>query len=208
MKKLVKIFIAMVIMSNLLVGCTSIKFTEANSVKTYEYDEVKDILIRFHVLANSDSDEDQKLKLKVRDAIIEYLTPILKESKSLDESREILNREDKKVKEIANKIIKENGYNYKVESTFDRENFPDKTYGNIMLPQGNYEAYRILIGEAEGQNWWCVMFPPLCFVDVTKGKIAYEKTEKELGDYIEKANEDNNLVYKSKIWEVIKDIFS
>lgn len=208
MKKLIKLGLCICIIGNLLAGCTSIKITNEEELKTYNYDEVKDILIRFHVLANSDSKEDQELKLKVRDGIIEYLTPILKDSTSLEESREILNREDKKVKQIANKIIKENGYSYKVESDFGKENFPDKTYGNIMLPQGEYEAYRILIGEAEGQNWWCVMFPPLCFIDVTKGKVAYEKTEKEMDDYIEKAKEEGRIVYKSKIWEVIKEIFS
>ncbi|MGL4774443.1 MAG: stage II sporulation protein R [Clostridium sp.] len=207
MKKIVKVILLLCMVSNLFIGCTSIE-EKGNDLVTYKYEEVKDILIRFHVIANSDSKEDQELKLKVRDEIINYLTPLLKDSKSIDNSREIIKKEDEKLKKIAEKVIKKNGYNYSVKSTLGKENFPNKTYGNIELPQGEYEAYRIIIGEGKGQNWWCVMFPPLCFVDVTKGKVAYEETEKEMNSYVEEANNGEEIVYKSKIWEVIKEIFS
>ncbi|MEG2412546.1 MAG: stage II sporulation protein R [Clostridium sp.] len=143
-------------------------------------EEISNKLIRFHVIANSDNEEDQSLKLKVRDKVLEYVQPLLKDSKDIEQSREILREENGKILAIANKVIENNGYNYTVDSTLTKEYFPIKTYGNITLPQGEYEAYRIIIGTGEGQNWWCVMFPPICFVDITKGDIAYEETEEEM----------------------------
>lgn len=137
-------------------------------------------IIRFHVIANSDSKDDQALKLKVRDRVLEYMQPKLNKSKSIDESRRIIKENNEEIIAIATRVIKENGYNYSVSSTLSNENFPIKTYGNITLPQGKYEAYRIIIGKGEGQNWWCVMFPPVCFVDVTKGKVSYKQTEEQM----------------------------
>ena len=164
---------------------------------------LKDKLIRFHVIANSDSDEDQKLKLKVRDEVIKYISPILKKSKSVDESRGILRNETNNIIKIAEKCIKNNGYEYKVETTLGMTNFPVKNYGNITLPQGEYEAYRIVIGEGKGENWWCVMFPPLCFIDVTKGQVSLDETEKEMKRVLNEdemqAINNKNLDEKSKI---------
>lgn len=196
MKKLFYSFILIVI-SILFSGCTSSEVgkLKVDSEITYDYDSVQDEIIRFHVIANSDNDEDQELKLKVRDEVIKFLTPLLNKSSSIKESREILKENDKKVIEIAKKVIKENGYNYSVKSELSRENFPEKIYGNIVLPQGEYEAYRILIGKSSGQNWWCVMFPPLCFVDVTKGEVAYNETERQMDKVVENKNksmEKNN----------------
>ncbi|WP_066871751.1 stage II sporulation protein R [Clostridium mediterraneense] len=163
----------------LIIGAFS--FTNNKGVQADQMiNDISNKIIRFHVLANSDSDEDQELKFKVRDEVIKYMSPILDKSKSLDESREILKNNQDKVIEIAEKVIKEEGYNYSVRTELKRENFPVKTYGNITLPEGEYEAFRILIGEAKGQNWWCVMFPPLCFVDMTKGQISYDESKEKL----------------------------
>lgn len=163
----------------LIIGAFS--FTNNKGVQADQMvNDISNKIIRFHVLANSDSDEDQELKLKVRDEVIKYMSPILDKSKSLDESREILKNNQEKVIKIAEKVIKEEGYNYSVRTELKRENFPVKTYGNITLPEGEYEAFRILIGEAKGQNWWCVMFPPLCFVDMTKGQISYDESKEKL----------------------------
>ncbi len=163
----------------LIIGAFS--FTNNKGVQADQIvNDISNKIIRFHVLANSDSDEDQELKLKVRDEVIKYMSPILDKSKSLDESRAILKNNQDKVIEIAEKVIKEEGYNYSVQTELKRENFPVKTYGNITLPEGEYEAFRILIGEAKGQNWWCVMFPPLCFVDMTKGQISYDESKEKL----------------------------
>lgn len=195
--------------------------------KNPSIEEVSEKLIRFHVIANSDSEGDQAVKLKVRDSVLKYISPKLKDSKSLEESRKILRKEDEKVLDIAKETLEENGYNYDVESTLSQEYFPVKTYGNITLPQGEYEAYRILIGEGSGQNWWCVMFPPLCFVDVEKGNIAYKETEKEMKEVLNDAeyemvnnlkesnkkggkivdnSEENNVVIKSKVVEIVNDL--
>ena len=137
-------------------------------------------IIRFHVIANSDSKDDQALKLKVRDKVLEYMQPKLKKSKSIEESRKVIKQNNEEIIAIANRVIKENGYNYSVRTTLSNENFPIKTYGNITLPQGEYEAYRIIIGTGKGQNWWCVMFPPVCFVDITKGEVSYKQTEEQM----------------------------
>ena len=124
------------------------------------------------------------------------------------ESRKIIKDNDKKIKDIAYKVIKQNGYNYNVITTLSKENFPIKTYGNITLPQGKYEAYRVIIGEGEGHNWWCVMFPPLCFVDVTKGEVANEETEENMKKVLNSAeyNSINNAQFKFKVVETVKNI--
>ena len=178
----------------------------------YRYGEVKDIdkvskgykdkLIRFHVLANSDSDEDQELKLKVRDEIIKYLQPMLKQSKSLEQSEQIILSESENIKNIGENIIKENGYTYEVEVKLEYNNFPAKQYSNIVLPAGEYKALRILIGEAKGKNWWCVMFPPLCFVDENNGVIDKETDEKLRSVLTE---EEYNLIAEDNI-EKTKDV--
>jgi stage II sporulation protein R len=171
-------------------------------------------LIRFHVIANSDTKEDQNLKLKIRDKVLQYMTPKLKDSKSLEESREIIKENDKTIKEIAQGLIKEEGFNYNISTMLSFENFPVKSYGNIILPQGRYEAYRILIGNSRGQNWWCVMFPPLCFVDLAKGEIAEKETEaamKKVLNRNEYATVNNkvdtkDIVVKSKVVEIAKEL--
>ncbi|GAA0078847.1 stage II sporulation protein R [Clostridium sp. CTA-5] len=203
-----------VIFFSLFSGCTSLTSNiQIGENKTLNYEEVKNSLIRFHVIANSNSDEDQKLKLKIRDKVIDYLYPSLNDSSSLEESRELIEDNMDKVKEIAETVINDNNYNYKVKVELSRENFPEKSYGNIILPQGNYEAFRIIIGEGEGRNWWCVMFPPLCFVDESKAQVQYEKTENKINEEINRENnknkENNNskIKLKFKTVEVLKNLF-
>lgn len=167
-------------------------------------------LIRFHVIANSDTAPDQALKMKVRDEVLGYISPKLKNSKNVNESRNLIRENDVKIKEIAEKVITTNGYKYSVKTTLGKENFPVKTYGNITLPQGEYEAYRIIIGNGSGQNWWCVMFPPLCFVDISVGQVAYEETEKQMkkvltpGEYELVNNKNKNIEVKFKVIEAIR----
>lgn len=171
-------------------------------------------LIRFHVIANSDSKEDQNLKLMIRDKVLEYIAPKLKDSKTIEESREILRKNDKNIKEIAQKVVRQNGYNYNVSTTLSMENFPVKAYGNITLPQGKYEAYKILIGNSNGQNWWCVMFPPLCFVDLAKGELAEKETESSMKrvlndkeyETVNNRPEEKTVVVRFKVLEIVKDI--
>lgn len=237
MKKITSIIVAIFIILIFTMEFSNFKLVNAdnnyegerNNENNVTIEQISNKIIRFHVIANSDGELDQELKLKVRDRVLEYIQPILKQSRSLEESRVILRERDKKILDIANEVISENGYNYKVESTLSKEYFPIKTYGNITLPQGEYEAYRIIIGDGEGQNWWCVMFPPICFVDITKGEVAYEETENEMKsvlsedefemvnnkkdeDYSDDINmidntEENNVVVKFKFIELLKNIF-
>ena len=209
MKKILSVLI-LGVMCLFIVGSSlntrqALGVTEENVVE-----DISEKLIRFHVLANSDSDIDQDLKLRVKDEVLKYISPILNESQSLEESREILKREDKNIIKIAEDYIKSQGFDYTVETTLTRENFPVKEYGNIVLPQGEYEAYRILIGEGKGQNWWCVMFPPLCFIDVTKGQVAYDETEEKMKDVLSEEEfksinkKENNVKFELKVIDLFK----
>lgn len=122
-------------------------------------------LIRIHVLGNSNSEADQTLKLKVKDAVVAYLAPQLERSQSLDESRAIIQANMSQIIHIANETLAEHHSTDTVTLQYGHFDFPIKYYGSFSLPAGNYEALRILIGEAQGRNWWCVLFPPLCFTD-------------------------------------------
>ena len=181
---------------------------DANS--NVEYQSYKEKLIRFHVLANSDSENDQALKLKVRDKIIESMEDKLKESKSIEETRSIVNKNMKSMTEVALKEIKANGEDYSVEIKLEPYEFPTKSYGDFTLPAGEYEAVRVLIGKAKGANWWCVMFPPLCFVDSTNG-LADSETDQNMKKYLTQdeyneisSGENSKIQLKSKLVEIIK----
>ena len=206
MKKTIIGVIGFIILIGLFTGIKNNSVQAAGNIES-----VSEKVIRFHVLANSDSKEDQDLKLKVRDAVIEFVSPSLKDSKNIDESREILLGLQDEVIELAEKVIKEEGYDYSVDVELAMTNFPVKTYGNVTLPQGEYEAFRVLIGEAKGQNWWCVMFPPLCFIDMTKGQISYEESEEELAKILTEEefdliteDEDSTIEFRFKFADLFK----
>ena len=203
MKKIFSIFLVFIICMGILVGSTNEGCLEAQLV-SLNYDEIKDKLIRFHVIANSDSDEDQAVKLLVRDKVIDYINIQLKDATEVDEARDILKDNIEEVNNIAVNILRENGFDYEANTMISNENFPDKVYGDYLFPQGNYEAFRIIIGNGEGHNWWCVMFPPLCFVDETKGDADSNNLKEVLVD--DNDEENNNIKCKFKIVELIKDI--
>ena len=136
-----------------------------------------DSVFRLHVIANSDSEEDQNLKYKVRDSLIEYMNTLTNDMNTKDEVIEIAKEHLEDFKNIAQNVVNENGYDYEVNVEIGNFSFPTKTYGDISFPAGFYDALRVKIGKAEGQNWWCVMFPPLCFVDVTSGVVPEESKE-------------------------------
>lgn len=133
--------------------------------------DISDSVFRLHVIANSDSKEDQELKYKVRDKVLEYMNLISKNCTSKEDVINLAKTHQEEFKNIAQSVIKENGYNYNVNIYIGKYDFPTKTYGDISFPAGNYDCLRIEIGKSQGQNWWCVMFPPLCFVDVTSGIV-------------------------------------
>jgi len=185
-------------------SCTSSKILDdTSSGEELIYEDIADKIIRFHVIANSNTEEDQALKLKVRDKVIEFVADSLRESKSLDESRQFIIDNKSNMEDIAKAVINENGYSYNVTSSLSKENFPDKIYGDVVFPQGEYEAYRILIGDAKGQNWWCVMFPPLCFVDGTKEAVDSKEVVKNINNSDKKEKGNNKVKFKFKILEML-----
>ena len=150
------------------------------SVTTYAINSnnsIADEIIRFHVVANSDTDVDQELKQAVRDKVLDYMRPKLAESKSIEMSRNIINNEKENIAKVAADVIASWNKDYSVYVALDKANFPTKAYGDIVFPAGEYEACRIVIGEGKGENWWCVMYPPLCYVDAAKGVVPLEGKE-------------------------------
>ncbi len=170
-------------------------------------------IIRFHVIANSDSIEDQAVKLKVKKALTDALGPTLENVGNINEARNLLKKSLGEMVSISNRIIQENGYNYTAAASIERGYFPLKVYGDLSLPPGEYEAVRIELGSAAGQNWWCIMFPPLCFVDATysvvpessREQLKYVLTEEEYDAVFSK--DKANIKVKLKILSVLKDFF-
>ena len=128
-------------------------------------------ILRLHVIANSNKAGDQALKLKVRDAVIEYMAD-QKDLKTVDETREYLKENKKRLQRIAEGVIAAQGYDYPAAVELGVRYIPQKTYGDITFPAGNYEALNITIGSGQGENWWCVLFPPLCLLEEGTAPIS------------------------------------
>lgn len=120
-------------------------------------------VLRFHVLANSDSREDQALKLAVRDAVGAEMAEVLAGAGDREACEKIINANLNRIKATAERVVEEWGLDYEVEAALEEVDFPVKTYGDYTFPAGKYEALRVVIGEGEGHNWWCVMYPNMCF---------------------------------------------
>lgn len=136
-----------------------------------------DSVFRLHIIANSDSEFDQSVKLAVRDAVLEFERgeTVAAEAKNADDSRHIImNNSDKLLKNIE-RTLRDYGVDYGAQLMIGRFDFPDRSYGGKVYPAGEYTALRVLLGEAEGKNWWCVMFPPLCIVEADTGEIESEE---------------------------------
>lgn len=134
-------------------------------------------ILRFHVLANSDSPADQNVKEKVRDAVGIYLQPVLQDADSLEETKQMVENHMENIIQVAEDTLSENGYDYEVTARITRTDFPEKSYGAYTFPKGEYEALQIVIGEGAGQNWWCVLYPNMCF----RGSV-FEVIEEEAGE--------------------------
>ena len=128
---------------------------------------VYESVLRLHVIANSDSDEDQALKLLVRDAVLLEAQDILKDTSSREDAERIIAQSTGRLRLAAEKTVRENGYSYPVAIALGKENYPTKSYESCAFPAGEYTSLQILIGDASGQNWWCVLFPPLCLSGAT-----------------------------------------
>lgn len=141
-------------------------------------------VFRFHVLANSDSEEDQALKMQVKEAVIAYMKEEIPSSDSVEMTKEWAKSHLDAIVNLAEAVLLEEGYAYEVTAEVTTCDFPEKTYGDITFPSGEYEALRIEIGEAKGQNWWCVLYPNLCFIDAVHAVVP-EEGKKDLKNVLE-----------------------
>lgn len=163
-------------------------------------------VIRFHVRANSDSREDQQLKMKVKVQVLELLQPLLERSNSVEESREILACHRDDIIKNVQETLAANNSEQRVKVYLVREEFPVKQYGDMVFPAGEYEALRIDLGENNGKNWWCVMYPSLCFVDETHGVVP-TKSKKKLKKVLSKKEYQSlNPKIRFKFIEMIRSI--
>ncbi|MFQ7574333.1 MAG: stage II sporulation protein R [Lachnospira sp.] len=200
-------FLFITIIVSVLLSCYSFGFS---SKENELQKNIASQIVRFHVRANSDSDSDQQLKLKVKDEIITYLRPMLEKSKSLEESKQILSRHTDDIKSKAESVLKKEGSTQSVSVYFENSYFPMKTYGDVTFPPGVYEAFRIDIGESTGRNWWCVLYPPLCFVDATYGVLPQDSKDtlkNILTDEEYNAITDKQCKYKFKYLTFLNDLF-
>lgn len=148
---------------------------EAKMEKTQQ-DLAKEVF-RFHVLANSDSEEDQALKMEVKETVLAYMKEQIPQAGSAEETKQWARSHLDEIEKQAERKVKENGYSYSVNAEVAYCDFPDKTYGDVTFPAGRYEALRIEIGEGKGHNWWCVLYPNLCFMDAVHAVVPEEGKE-------------------------------
>ena len=168
--------------------------------------ELSDRVVRLHVLANSDSEEDQALKLKVRDRVLAYTEPILEGSADRREAEALLRGQLLELERVAQEEIRANGYDYEVSARLEDTAFPTREYEGFHLPAGRYLALRLVIGEGAGKNWWCVVFPPLCAAAAEKvpaAALAAGLSQEQVGLITE---ENQGYVLKSKLLEFCGEV--
>lgn len=147
-------------------------------------ENIKQKVVRFHIRANSDSKKDQAEKLLVRDQVVKYLKPYMEHAKTKEEAEKVLASKKQDIAKVAKTTLKKNGRELPVKVYMTREEFPKKDYGSYVFPKGTYDALRIDLGNADGHNWWCVMFPDLCITkesEAAKDKKTRKKLEQQVG---------------------------
>lgn len=165
-------------------------------------------ILRFHVLANSDSEIDQEVKIKVRDAVGTYIQPYLSQSASLSQTKQIVQEHIQEIVEVAEKTVQESGYDYEVSAQLVNTDFPIKKYGSYTFPAGEYEALEITLGAGKGHNWWCVLYPNMCFKG-TVYEIVEDSADEELREVL--TSEEYESVFDSRKFEIrfkFLDIFN
>lgn len=170
-------------------------------------------IIRLHVIANSDGEEDQEVKLKVKESIITYLRGEMQDAVTVEEARQAIRDHLPEIEEIAQEKLLAEGYRYGARASLEKCYFPVKEYGDMTFPAGEYEALRVKLGDYQGRNWWCVMYPTLCFVDSTyqvvpdgsKEKLKQSLTEEEYNSLLD-GGED--VTYGLKIWDWLSSLCS
>lgn len=146
--------------------------------------QVKTEYLRIHIRANSNMEIDQKIKYSVKTAVVEFLTPFVAQCTTKQSAEKMLKNNISSIEQVANEVLKNNGFSYKSSARVKSENFPTRAYQNLTLDGGFYDALIINLGSGNGDNWWCVVYPPLCFVENASG-----------------------YVYTSKIYNIINDFF-
>ncbi len=141
--------------------------------------------LRIHIRANSNSIEDQNVKYKVKDEIVEALLPLVSEIESFDEAKTVISNNFAMIESVANEVLEKEGFSYKSKAKIANEYFPSRSYQSITLEEGNYDALILELGSGEGDNWWCIVFPAFCFT---------------------KTQNSDNIVYISRIWDIIKSV--
>ncbi|MCD8181270.1 MAG: stage II sporulation protein R [Firmicutes bacterium] len=172
--------------------------------------DLRDNLIRLHIIADSDSTEAQEVKLKVRDAVLKSVAGKLSSADGEECKSDIINNLEE-IENTANAVLAENGFEYKARAEYGKFEFPMKAYKSITLPAGEYYGVRVVLGSGGGHNWWCVMYPPLCFregeeVSLSREgeRILRENLDADTYDIITK--KDNEVVVKFKIVEIVQEI--
>ena len=183
-------------------------FLISGAVSLQNQDQLADKVVRLHILANSDSEEDQALKLRVRDRVLERATELLEQTGDRREAADVLQSHLPELERIAAEEISDCGYEYDVTAEVANTMFPTKEYDGFTLPAGEYLALRIIIGEGNGHNWWCVVFPPLCTTaaaDVPASALAAGFDEEEVA-LVTEENEGYVLKFKAmEWWEAIRE---
>lgn len=177
-------------------------FLISGAVSLQNRDQLADKVVRLHILANSDSEEDQALKLRVRDRVLERATELLEQTGDRREAADVLQSHLPELERIAAEEISDCGYEYDVTAEVANTMFPTKEYDGFTLPAGEYLALRIIIGEGNGHNWWCVVFPPLCTTaaaDVPASALAAGFDEEEVA-LVTEENEGYVLKFKAMEW--------
>ena len=173
--KILTFLISAVVLTIFVVGGLKLtQATEVNAAQAY---------LRIHIRANSNSEADQAVKLKVKEAVVNFLTPKVNNCASINEAHAIIERNLTFISAVATQTLNENGFNYAARARINDEFFPTRAYQDLVLGSGVYDALIIELGSGTGDNWWCVIYPPLCFVGEN--------------------NSTNNIVFKSKIWEIL-----
>ena len=166
------IFLLALLIASLVTGMVSRQLRVQAEKETQEH--LAQEVLRFHILANSDSDEDQALKMTVKEEVLGYLEGAMPEDMDVAETTDWMRRHTDELENLSREIVQQEGYDYPVSAAVTTCWFPEKTYGDLTFPSGNYEALRIEIGVAKGHNWWCVLYPNLCFLDAVNAVVPKE----------------------------------
>ncbi|MGM0875105.1 MAG: stage II sporulation protein R [Bacillota bacterium] len=183
----------------LFVGAIANVYKEPVAASTQEQVVIPDEAIRLRILANSNSDEDQELKRKIRDEVNKEITQWVEKLTSVEAARQLIQSRLPEIESIVEDILEKENKQQSYSVNFDNVSFPTKLYGNFIYPAGDYEAILISLGEAKGANWWCVLFPPLCFLDFSNGEAVQAAEVKDTEDGLAMNDKDKTDEKRSSL---------